>query len=138
MQKYFKSKHAFTMIELMITCVIIGALVCVAAPSYMTARLRGEEQKAVATLHEFAKAQKAYWFDGPEIYTSNRSDLTPYLDIMGGGDDDGDWRYYFATGGGGATFTITAAHLDFWGAEDGLDLVIDQTGNITRNGSWPY
>lgn len=133
-------KQAFTMVELMVTCVIIALLIALAAPSFLRARLKAEEQKGIATLHEFAKAQTAYWFDhegtpiDPNTYTNSIFDLTPsYVDIP---TDDGDWIYN--TTGDTTSFTVTATHLDGSGTPDGLTLQIDKSGTITKGGAWPY
>ncbi len=135
-------KKAFSLIELMISCMIIGVLAGLAVPAYMTQRLRAEEQKAIATLHAYAQAQKAYWFDhagtdiDPNTYTNVIDDLTSYVRVLAGSHDDGDWSY--SVTGDAASFTVLAEHLDRFGARDGLQLQIDQTGSITRIGAWPY
>ena len=121
----------FTLVELLVVCLIIGVLIAIAAPNYLRARLRAEEQKAVATLYEFAKAQTAYWFDqDPNAYTSNIDDLTPsYIDVT---TDDGDWTYN--TAGNATTFDVTAQHTN----GDGLSVTLNKDGTITRGGNWPY
>ena len=139
--KLIINKHAFTVVELMITCLIIGVLVSLAVPAYMTSRLRAEEQKGITGLYAFAQAQKAFWFDRRGIppddytYTGVMSDLTPsFVDMP---DDDGDWIYTidnFTTD----TFTILAQHQDRFGAiGDGITLQINEQGHITRTG-FPY
>ena len=134
-------KQGMTIVEVTVVALIIAIFIAFAAPSFMTARLKAEEQKAVTTLNEFAKAQTAYWFDhagtatDPNTYTSAISDLTPdYVDIPL---DDGDWLYS-VTGGDATSFTIIARHLDAFGGLDGLTLTIDKTGTITKGGTWPY
>jgi len=137
--KRLNKKQAFTVVELMIACLILLVLVCLAVPSFMTSRLRAEEQKAMVTIHAYAQAQKAYWFNQPgnaNTYTAIIDDLNPYVDILAGNVDDGDWWYL--TDGDANTFTVTAVHYDVWGNADGLELEINQNGNITRSGSWPY
>ena len=137
-------QKAFTLIELMITCLIIVVLVSLAVPSFLTYRLRAEEQKAIATLHAYAQAQEAYWFEQPGTalepneYCSVIDDLRSFVDLLGSaGDNDGDWVY--STNGDATTFTVTAAHLDVFGAQDGLEMQIDQTGTVVRSaGVWPY
>lgn len=134
-RKKLLGEKAFTLIELMISCLIIAVLISLAIPSFMTSRLRADEQKAVVTLHAYAQGQKSFWFDSdPNEYCDVISDLIPsYIDVP---EEDGDWRYYID--GDPNTFTVTAKHLDVSESEDGLELVIDQTGTITRNGDWPY
>ncbi|MCG2711169.1 MAG: hypothetical protein L6416_02425 [Candidatus Omnitrophica bacterium] len=120
----------------MIACIIIGVLVSLAVPAYMTCRLRTEEQKAIATLYSFAQGQKAYWFDqNPNTYTAIISNLTPsYVDVS---DDEKDWAYSI-TAGDAVSFTLLARHKDRFGAFDGLELTIDQDWIINRIGAWPY
>lgn len=130
-------KRAFTIVELMITCIIIGVLLSLAIPSFMTSRLRADEQKAMATLYAYAQGQKAYWFDQPSTgntYTDTFSDLVPsYVDVP---QSDGDWNYSIE--GDANTFTVTANHLNVFGAPDGLSLVLHENGQLERLGSWPY
>ncbi len=134
-RKILYKRHGFSLTELMITCIIIVILVGLAVPSYWTSRLRAEEQKAIAALSAFAQAQKSYWFEqSPNTYTNIISDLTPsYVDLP---TDDGDWVY--SVTGDANTFIVLAEHKDFFGALDGLQLQIDDTGSITRIGAWPY
>ena len=129
------SKKAFSLIELMIACLIIAVLVGLAAPSYLAARFEAEEKKAIVTLYEYAQGQKEFWFaQNPNTYASVTANLVPsFIDVA---QDDGDWTYII-TGGDATTFTITAQHLDVWGAQDGLSLSIDQTGSIDDT-NWPY
>ncbi|MFH1094097.1 MAG: prepilin-type N-terminal cleavage/methylation domain-containing protein [Candidatus Omnitrophota bacterium] len=129
------NKRAFSLIELVITCLVITILVGLAVPSYMTHRLRAEEQKAVATLYAFAQAQKAFWFEqNPNTYCNIFSDLSPsYVDLA---DDDGDWQYSIT--GDASSFTVLAQHLNLFGAIDGLSLEINEQGVIDRQGPWPY
>lgn len=137
-----RKKQAFSLIELVIACIVIGVLVSIAIPSYMNARFEADEAKAVATLYAYAQAQKAIWFEhqgtvaDPHTYTAQITDLYAYVDVLSAsGDDDGDWRY--ATNGDATSFTVTASHLDSFGAQDGHTLVIDQTGAIDDS-NWPY
>ncbi len=133
-RKTLDRKRAFSLIELMITCIIISVLVAMAVPSYMNARWKAEEQKAIATLYAYAQAQKAYWFDqDPNTYCNIFSELVPsYVDVL---QDDGDWVY--TIDGDTDTFTVEAAHLDVWGGLDTLTLEIDQDWNIDDS-NWPY
>jgi prepilin-type N-terminal cleavage/methylation domain-containing protein len=123
-------KKAFTLIELMITCLIIAVVVAIALPNYWTAHLRAQERKAITMLYAFSHAEEAYWFDqDPNAYTSNEFDLIPdYIDAT---TDDGDWQY--SLNGGANTFSVTATHN-----RKGLSITLDKNGTLTYGGSWPY
>ena len=131
------NKNAFTLIELMVACLIVSVLVGLAVPSYMNVRLRAEEQKAIVTLHAFSKAQKSFWFDhtgnidDPHTYCSVIADLSAYVEMV---DDDGDWLY-MVTDATDTTFEIEARHQN---PTDGLDLTINHLNQIDRVGAWPY
>ena len=142
-KKILRGKRAFSIIELIIACIIIGVLISLAVPWFMTARLRAEEAKAMATLYAYANAQKAFWFEAqgtpsdPNTYTSEIDELMPFVDVLSAsGHDDGDWRY--STTGDADTFTVTARHLNVFGAQDDLELVLHENGQVDRIGAWPY
>jgi len=141
-QNILYRKRAFTLVELMITCIIIGVLVSIALPFFMTARLRAEETKAMATLYAYANAQKAFWFDAqgtatdPNTYTSQMTDLMPFVAVLSAsGNDDGNWLY-FINAADTATFEIEALHQ---GAPV-VSLVLHENGVVDRlpAGGWPY
>lgn len=137
-----KKRKAFSLVELMITCIIIGVILSIAVPSYFNYRLRAEEQKAIATLYAYAKAQKEYKLDTPpdtlafDTYASNINDLLP---IAGFADwEDGDWRYSVEDSSDD-TYTLRADWLDENEAVAGVRaLTLDQDGRLVHEGSWPY
>lgn len=137
------SLTGFTLIELLIACIIIGVLVTIAYPSYLRARLRAERAKAIAALYAIYQCEKEYWFDIDDITGTERQTYAnlvlldaEFPDVMGEGDEDGDW-VYSTVDAGANTFTIQAEHLDRFGAPDGIILQINQNGDIAELGSWP-
>ena len=122
----------FTLIELMITCLLIAILVSIAIPAYRQATFRAHQQVAVNNLYSIYQAEKQYWFDvtllTPNQYTANMADLTSYVDIQGKGDRY--WFYFLASDG--TTFTATAQYV----TNDARHIDIDETGSLTLT-NWP-
>jgi prepilin-type N-terminal cleavage/methylation domain-containing protein len=124
--------RGFTLVELLIACLIIGALLTIAIPGYFTFRFRAEEQKAINQLNSIYQAQKLYWFDQPEsnkTYSWWLNDLQTYVDVVA---DDGDWNYA-VNNGDIDSFEAEAVHLDANGAQDGNRLRINETGTVEAN-----
>lgn len=59
-----ESEHGFTLIELMVTVLILGVLISIALPTFMGARARAEERSAHVKLKESFTAAKVYFVDG--------------------------------------------------------------------------
>ena len=55
-----RDSRGFTLIELLIVIAIVGVLMSIAVAGYQTARIRGYESSAVASLDSINKAQFAY------------------------------------------------------------------------------
>ena len=55
-----RDSRGFTLIELLIVIAIVGVLMSIAVAGYQTARIRGDESSAVASLDSINKAQFAY------------------------------------------------------------------------------
>jgi len=146
MRKNIFYRHGWTLVELLITCFIIALLVAIALPGYLTARLKADEAKGRNGMHAVFQAQTEYWFSidentsmPRETYANGIDLLDAYMDLetdVGGRWHDGDWRY--ETDGDDTSFTVTAFHLDTGGADDGLEMTMEQDGEVTRVGAWPY
>ncbi|MBU4304732.1 MAG: prepilin-type N-terminal cleavage/methylation domain-containing protein [Candidatus Omnitrophica bacterium] len=119
----------FTLIELMITCLIISVLVMIAIPLYRQAMFRAHEQVAVNNLYSIYQAEKQYWFDvTPNQYTGLTVNLTDYVDFA---TTDNYWLYFLALNGEG--FTATAQYV----RNPPVRLIeIDETGSLTFT-NWP-
>ncbi len=135
-KNFFSYQKGFTIIEMMLVVIIIGVAVSFAVPTYMTSKLKAEEQKGLSTVYAYAEAQKAFWFDAnPHSYTQHDTDLIPsYVSLPS---DDGNWQYAIASADT-TSFVITAIHMNALGIPDGLTLSMNQSGLVTRGGPWPY
>ena len=80
------NKKGFTLIEILVVVVIIGALSAIAMPGYMRSVERSRAANPMANLSAIAKAQKAYSF-GTEHYTDNISNLDISLTDETNGED---------------------------------------------------
>lgn len=69
--KMFRSKHGFTLIEVMIVVVIIGILTALAVPRFMPMTIKSKQAEAKALLKQmftmqrsYRQANDAYWGQG--------------------------------------------------------------------------
>jgi Tfp pilus assembly protein PilE len=72
-----RNNKGFTLIELCIITVIIGALAAIAISQYASYRTRGLDAAAKSDLRNACLAQEAY-FVGHQCYTDRESDLVEY------------------------------------------------------------
>ena len=79
-------KKGFTLIEILVVVIIIGALSAIAMPSYMRSVERSRAANPMANLSAIAKAQKSYSF-GTEHYTDNIANLDISLTDASNGED---------------------------------------------------
>lgn len=124
-------KHCgFTLVELMITVVIIGILGAIAFPSYQSYMLKGRRASAQTHLMDIAQRQQQYLLDA-RSYAATLAELnmTTPADVS---------RYYTisiaAAAGSPPTFTVTATPLGAQ-ATDGA-LTIDNTGVKAPADKW--
>lgn len=52
--------RAFTLVEVMITILIIGVLVAIAVPNFMSARARSQQKTCIANLHSIEGAKEQW------------------------------------------------------------------------------
>jgi len=69
-----KTIRGFTLIELMITVLIIGFLIAMAMPNYITHTKRAARAEAIMALLDAANKQEQYFVDNRQ-YSSSLSDL---------------------------------------------------------------
>jgi type IV pilus assembly protein PilE len=108
--------RGFTLIELMITLVIVAILAGIAVPSYRNYVLRSHRIEATAALLKVAAAQEKFYLQN-NTYTDNVGDVAG---LGFSTDDDTD---EFVTENGWYTITVTAAD------NEGFTLTADALGD---------
>lgn len=127
-----KNQHGFTLIELMITVVIIAILAAVALPSYNRYVVRSKRSAAQAEMMNIANIEQQYFIANRSYGTkttieSNGYALPSNLTSV--------YSYDIAIGTGAVpsfaiTFTATGSQ-----ASDG-NLTLDNAGNKTPSNKW--
>lgn len=130
MTKIRRPMHGFTLIELMITVVIVAILAAVAFPSYQRYVLRSHRVEGQALLSEAAARQERYYTQN-NAYASNAGalNMTSYV--------NGLQYYSLAISNVTATsYTLTATAKGAQ-AKDGecLSLILDQAGTRSNTGT---
>ncbi|MBU1086853.1 MAG: prepilin-type N-terminal cleavage/methylation domain-containing protein [Candidatus Omnitrophica bacterium] len=124
---FLKKQSGFSLVELMVVCVLISVLLGIAIPAYLNVRNNADKQKGIFNLYAINKAQKQFYFDQePQTYTALLTDLSPAYGTIS--IDDGTWTYSLVATG--PTYTATAAHMLPDGTPDGNSISIDQDGSI--------
>ena len=125
-------QRGFTLIELMVTVVIIGILAAVAYPSYTQYLVRNNRSAAQTYLVELAQAQAQYMAD-TRGYASSVDDLAmPTPDNVAA-------KYTIAIAledGPPQAFTITATPKAGTSQANDDELTIDQAGTRTPGDKW--
>lgn len=124
-----RSNHAFTVIELLIACIIIAVLVSMALPFYATYTERARGSRALETLHIIRTAQMLYLTDVSE-YCTDSGVLQNYINFE---DNDGDWVYTLENVGDD-TFRAVATRTSPNPAYNNLRITLDQTSDIVFPG----
>lgn len=128
-----KKNKGFTLIELMITVVIIGVLAAIAYPSYTDYVAKGARAEALAALSNGANLQEQYYFDHRD-YASDMGDLgfnaNPYIT---------DNSYYSVSSTvSNSSFTLTATAQGVQASRDlaCLTISISSSGAKTPIECW--
>jgi prepilin-type N-terminal cleavage/methylation domain-containing protein len=80
-----KRRRAFTLVEIMIVVLIIGILLAIAVPNFMTARDNSRAQACVSNLEEISAAKEQYAMDArlTDNATPTSNNLVPaYIKTM--------------------------------------------------------
>jgi len=133
-----RRKGGFTLIELMITVVIVGILAAVAYPSYQNYILKGNRASAQAFLMDAAQRQAQYFLDNRTYATSLGALFGTATEALAVPSEVS--KYYgtpvVATGGPPPTFTITATPQGTQARNNEPTLIIDQAGTKTPASVW--
>ncbi|CDZ95747.1 type IV pilin protein [Pseudomonas saudiphocaensis] len=129
-------QKGFTLIELMITVVIIGILASIAYPSYQEFVKRGNRTEGQAFLNEVAARQERYYAQNNEYVTSD-ADIGK-LNLKAGNNKSETGKYVLSLGSsasdGGYTLTATQQFGD--SACGNLTLTATGVKGVTGSKSW--
>lgn len=75
-----RREDGFTLVEMMVTLIVIAVLVAIAVPTFLKARERSQERAAQTRAHTGLKATKAWAADGKSVPPVE--DLTDALELM--------------------------------------------------------
>ena len=134
----YKKNSGFTLIELMITVVIVAILAAVALPSYRNQVIRGNRSAAQAQLMSLANREQQYLL-AERSYTSTigtgglgitiDSDVSKFYTVSISLDCDGDGAVDAVP-----CFRITATPIATGTQQSDGALLVDSSGNKTRAG----
>ncbi|MFI3119230.1 MAG: type IV pilin protein [Methylococcaceae bacterium] len=115
----YRPSSGFTLIEILITVIIVSILAIISVPSYQTSITKGRRAEAKATLMRLAQAE-AKW----------RINHTTYADLTSIGGASANTDYIFAvTSNTASVFTITATPT----STNGQDHDVCSTLSITQD-----
>ncbi|SUI59715.1 Pilin [Shewanella morhuae] len=107
-----KENKGFTLIEVMITVVIVGILVSIAYPSYTQYVIKSARSEGVAAVMRVANLQEQYYLDN-RTYTTDMTklglDKSPFITEHG---------HYSVTSDGTTTTTVTAKAIGIQASRD--------------------
>ena len=112
-----KTQRGFTLIELMITVVVIAILASIAIPSYRDYVLRSRRTDATTALMRLQAAEEKYYLQY-NTYTANLTDPMPAGIGIGTGTENSYYTLNVALTGGGTGYNATATPTTTGGQND--------------------
>lgn len=102
-------KQAFTLIEMVVVCLIIGVLMAIGIPSYYRSAETAKCKEAMQTLNTISSGAFAFYAEN-NTFTGIS---VPVINTQSGVNivNNADWTYSAAATGGGIGFTITGTRL---------------------------
>lgn len=129
------AERGFTLMEIMITVIIIGILAAVAIPTYQEYVRQGQRSEGAAYAMQLATAQERF-FTMRNTYTTTATDLS-MNDFSGASASMSSWTYAITAGTTGdiaTSFMVTGTNSHTDDAKC-TEIAIDQTGSKTYTGS---
>lgn len=129
------AQRGFTLMEIMITVIIIGILAAVAIPTYQEYVRQGQRSEGAAYAMQLATAQERF-FTMRNSYTTTAADLSMNA-FSGSSASLSSWTFVLAAGTTGdiaTSFVVTGTNTHTDDAKCS-EIQIDQTGAKTYTGS---
>ena len=117
-----RTAAGFTLLEVMITVVIIGILAAIAYPSYQDYVLRSNRAEGMALLNDAAARQERYYAQ-TNAYVTATADIGK-LGLSSANSQTGKYSLSIGSGGGGYVLTATP---------QGVQANDTKCGNLTLN-----
>jgi type IV pilus assembly protein PilE len=136
-----KTKQSgFTLIELMITVVIVGVLTAIAVPSYSSYVVKGSRSAAQTQLLQLANLQEKIYLNSSQYSASvtnayNGTAATANGLGSTGQTQDGRYNLSVVTPTGGQTYTISATPVAGKSQASDGTITINESGKKTRSGN---
>ncbi|MFH1777082.1 MAG: type IV pilin protein [Candidatus Omnitrophota bacterium] len=121
-------KTAFTLIEVMITIIIVAILATLAVPTYMKMAERAKRREAIATLNTIFAAERVYCTERRTYIDAAAAAEWAALNMDDPNANPQSNFGYTISGATTTTFNATATRNS--GTYSGNTVTIDQTGNL--------
>ncbi len=126
-----KTEAGFTLLELIVSVVIIGILASIAIPRYVRVTEKGRTAEARDILGQIRSAEVAYALENNDQYTTS----LPALQVsVASGACNSNYYFRYSIAGGGASFTAAADRCTSGQGGKYPDFPYAYRLNITQNG----